>query len=88
LLQKFQQASLFGNVNLDLRLQKSIGNGKNNKLNAQWNRMLQTLSHTLPSFDNINSTRCENIANLAGLYNANSEMVMALLKMTRLLHIL
>jgi hypothetical protein len=87
LLQKFKQNSLLGNVNLDLRLQKGLW-GIDNTPNAQWNRLLKTLAHLLPAIGNINSIRSEKIAQLAGLYNANSEMAMTMLKMARFLDIL
>jgi hypothetical protein len=76
-LQKFQQASFFGNVNLDLRLHPL---GINNEL-------LQTLSHILPSIDNINCIRGARITQLVGLSNSNSEAAMTMLKMTRFLNI-
>jgi hypothetical protein len=75
LLQKFQQNSLFGNVNLDICI-------------AGGNTLLQTLSHILPSIDNINSIRGKTIAQFAGLDNANNEMAMTMLKMARFLDIL
>jgi hypothetical protein len=78
LLQKFQQSSLFGNVNLDLRLHPL---GRRNELR-------ETLSHILPSIDNINSIRGQTIAQLVGLSNANSDLAMAMLKMARFLDIL
>jgi hypothetical protein len=84
LLQKVKQNSLLGNVNLDLRLQKALW-GIDNTPNAQW---LKTLSHLRPAIDNINSIRYEKIAQLAGLYNANNEMAMTMLKMARFLDIL
>jgi hypothetical protein len=76
LLQKFKQNSLFGNVNLDLYAERST------------NELLQTLSHILPSIENINSIQGRTIAQLVGLYNANSGMAMAMLKMARFLDIL
>jgi hypothetical protein len=50
--------------------------------------LLQTLSHILPSIENINSIQGRTIAQLVGLYNANSGMAMAMLKMARFLDIL
>jgi hypothetical protein len=76
LLQKFKQASLFGNVNLDLRLHSGMIT----------TTFLKTLSHILPSIDNINAIRGDKIAQLASLYHVNSEAAIAL-KMTRFLDI-
>jgi hypothetical protein len=73
LLQKFQQASLFGNVNLDLCI-------------AGREISLKTLAHMLPLIDNINSIRGTNITLLAGLENTDSGM--AMLKMARFLDFL
>jgi hypothetical protein len=76
LLQKFQQNSLFGNVNLDMRLRDGS--------------IPETLSHLLPLIDNLNSIQGENIAQLVAFDNANSysEMAMGMLKMARFLAIL
>jgi hypothetical protein len=49
--------------------------------------LLYFLSHILPSIDNINSIRGAQITQLAEMYNADSEMAMALLKMARFLDI-
>jgi hypothetical protein len=75
LLQKFQQASLFGNANLDLHMHTR--------------NLRETLAHILPSIDNINAIRGGKIAQLAVLYNANAnnEMAMAMLKTARILDI-
>jgi hypothetical protein len=76
-LQKFQQKSLFGNVNLDLSL----------NFNSR-KTLLKALAHILPLIGKINSIRGQDIAQMASLYNADSEMAMAMLKMARFLDIL
>jgi glutamate-1-semialdehyde aminotransferase len=73
-LQNFQQKSLFGHVNLDLRQHIGVN-------------LRETLSHILPSIDNINSISGETITQLVSLCNANSEAAMAMMKMARFLDI-
>jgi hypothetical protein len=51
------------------------------------NTLLKALCLILPSIDNINSIYGQKFTQLAGLYNANSEAAMAMLKMTRFLDI-
>jgi hypothetical protein len=80
LLEKFQQKSLFKNVNLDLRLQQDTPTKKNT--------LIQTLSHVLPFIDNINSIQGANFEQLVNFYNSNNELAMAMLEMTRFLAIL
>jgi hypothetical protein len=76
LLEKFQRKSLFGNVNLNLRLQHDAL------------ILTKTLSHVLPFIDNINSIQGANLAQLVNFYNSNNELAMAMLEMTRFLAIL
>jgi hypothetical protein len=75
LLEKFQQNSLFGDVNLNLRLQHDT------------NTLTKTMSHVLPFIDNINSIQGAYFEQLVNFYNSNNELAMAMLEMTRFLAI-
>jgi hypothetical protein len=79
LLQKFQQNSLFGNVNLDMRIMRDGDRDRSI-------RVRETLSHLQPLIANLNSIQGGNIAQLVAFDNANSDM--AMLKMARFLAIL
>jgi hypothetical protein len=79
LLQKFQQNSLFGNVNLDMRIMRERDGDRS---------IRETLSHLQPFIANLNSIQGGNIAQLVAFNNANSDMAMAMLKMARFLAIL
>jgi hypothetical protein len=76
-----RQFSLIGNVNFELQVHPHT-------FTEETNNLLTTLSYVLPIFkDNINAIQLDYLEKLRDLYNVNSDMVMAMLKMSRILGI-